>query len=517
MRARSTVAAEAIELLRGGRPGGVWLGLRLPEGRCVAPGRALRGFEWVAGDERTDFEAWASAGPAEGACGPRCVVVSAALRWEERDCQAPADGFLCEFSYPRGSCAPLAPPPATDVHYTTPFGARDADLSAFPPGTTARLPGLDGATLVCQERANGSWGWAADAPGAWPCQLERGGCEGRCQEDERGRPFCTCPDGGAALGPDGRACLSPCARLRCQHHCAPLADGAVCLCQEGYQLDADGRSCADIEDCQARPGPCEQECINTDGGFHCRCFAGYTLVESRCTKNENLCFFASCQQGCVVTNGTFRCTCEDGFTPDPDDPRRCIRVCDRPECSAQCDPHTGDHCFCPDGYIIQEHDNGTKVCTDIDECEEGYCDGECRNLFGGYECLSTGPPLAGTSLVPDEGSGEVAIYSTPTPPVLTSVPPKGGRSPGTLVAIIVSTVLSFVVLAAVVYCFLTKLGPCRTKKDDKCWQLENEVGLEPVGPGSTSYKQKLSILGNSGKQFLSTVNLFRILTVKERA
>nr|XP_056718485.1 thrombomodulin [Euleptes europaea] len=487
LRAASTVEAEAAAVLRGGRAGGVWLGLRLPEGRCAQARRGpLRGFQWAAGDERSDYEAWAGGGPAEGACGPRCALVGAALRWEERACEAPADGFLCEYTYPDGTCAPLAA--AAAARYATPFGARDGDLSALPPGTTARLPGLP-LRLVCRARPDGAPpAWAAAAPGAWPCRLAGGGCEGRCREDAQGRPSCTCPEG-AALGADGRSCLSPCARLRCQHQCAPHGPRAVCLCHEGYRLGADGRSCRDVDDCLAQPGPCEQRCVNTAGGFLCRCFAGYTLVDGRCTKNEHLCFYSSCQQDCLVENGTLRCACFEGFAPDPGDPRRCLRFCNRSRCPAQCDPHTGDSCYCPDGYIIEEHEDGAKVCTDIDECDEGYCDGDCRNLFGGYECVSGGPGPA--SQRPDfEGSGDATLFSTQRP-LPTSVPPRGGRSPGTLVAIVVSTVLSFVALAAVVYCFLKKLDPPQTKVDYKCQQLETEVVMEPVGPQSTSYKQKM--------------------------
>ncbi|XP_054841692.1 thrombomodulin [Eublepharis macularius] len=490
MRARSTVAAEAIELLRRGRAGGVWLGLRLPEGRCVEPGRALRGFQWVAGDERTDYEAWAGGWPAAGGCGPRCVVVNAALRWEDRACQAAATGFLCEYSYPGGTCGPLALPPGTAASYTTPFGVRDGDLSAFPPGTTAEVPGLD-APLECQARANGSAGWGAAAPGAWHCQLERGGCEGQCQEDELGRPFCTCSEG-TALRPDGRGCLSPCAELRCQHQCVPQGDHGLCMCQEGYELDADGRSCLDVDDCAAHPGPCEQECLNTAGGFRCRCFAGYTLVDGRCLRNEALCFHLSCQHECVVVDGTSRCACFEGFAPDPKDPQLCVRFCNSSECPAQCDPHTPKSCYCPEGYIIHENEDGAKICRDINECEEGYCDWACRNWFGGYECFCPpGQRCEGATTGPlDEGSGDETLRPTQTP-VITSGPPRDRRSPGTLVAIIVSTALSLVALAAVVWCFLKKPCVSRTRMDYKCQQLQTEVVMGQVRQESASYKQKM--------------------------
>ncbi|XP_060109961.1 thrombomodulin [Heteronotia binoei] len=483
--ARSTVAAEAAELLLRGRAGGAWLGLRLREGRCVEAGAALRGFQWEAGDERTDYAAWAGGGPAEGTCGPRCVAVSGELRWEERACHAAAAGFLCEYSYPAGAmCAPLALP----ARYGTPFGARDADLPAFPPATRAHVPGLE-LSLQCRRGA-----WDADKPGAWPCQLEGGGCEWRCREEDdeggRRRPLCTCPEG-AALGPDGRRCLSPCARLRCEHLCQPQGERALCMCEEGYRLGADGRSCNDVDDCRDTPGLCSQQCVNTAGGFRCQCFAGYTLVEGSCLKTASLCFHAGCEQDCAVVDGAARCACFEGFAPQPKDPRRCVRACNRSECPAQCDPHTGDTCYCPDGYIIQEYDDGRKVCTDIDECEEGYCAGECRNRFGGYECSTQRPDTDSASQRPDyDGSGEVSLYSTATP-VLTSAPPRVSHGPGILVAVILSTALSFGALAAVVYCLLKRLRASPTRKDYKCQQLETEVGMRQVRPESPSCKQKM--------------------------
>ncbi|XP_077166909.1 complement component C1q receptor [Paroedura picta] len=493
MWALSSVEAEAIDLLRRGRAGGVWLGLRLAAGRCVEASRPLRGFQWEAGDERTNYEAWARGGPAEDTCGPRCVVVSGELRWEERACEAAAAGFLCEYSYAGGPCAPLALPPGAAARYATPFGARDADLSAFPPATRAEVPGLRVA-LECRQRADGSWGWAAvgdAAPGAWACQLEGGGCEGACREDGHGRPRCTCPDG-AVLGPDGRRCLSPCAALQCEHLCQPHGERALCMCEEGYRLGADGRSCADIDDCRAEPGPCSQQCVNTPGGFRCQCFPDYTLAGGSCIKTANLCFQANCQQECVVVNGTSLCTCFQGFVPHPKDPQQCVKGCNRTECPAQCDPHTGDSCYCPDGYILQEFEDGTKVCTDIDECSEGYCDGPCRNLHGSYECATGRPDVGGTWWpTPDsEGSGDLTQASTALP-ILTPVPPSVSRSPGTLVAVIVSTVLSLVALAAVAYCLLTRLGALRTRTDYKCQQLETEVGLEQVRSESSACKQKM--------------------------
>uniref|UniRef100_A0ABM5GA62 Thrombomodulin n=1 Tax=Pogona vitticeps TaxID=103695 RepID=A0ABM5GA62_9SAUR len=441
MTVRSTVEAEAIALLLRGRAGSAWLGLRLPEGSCVQPAKQLRGFQWVAGDERTDYAAWASNGTnatsEAPACGPRCVVVTRELRWRERACDTAADGFLCEYSYPEGTCARLSPPPPdTAAAYLLPFGARETDLAALPPGTTADLPGL-GVSLECQTRADGSAGWGRAAPGAWDCRLANGGCEGQCGRDSRGRPSCTCPEGRALREEDGRSCSAPCAGPGCPLPCLPQDDAGACVCMEGYEPDAGGRGCRDVDDCQAEPGPCEQQCVNTEGGFECRCFAGFELVEGRCLEDQQRCFDLACQHDCTRVEGRFRCTCYEGFVPDRRKPHECVLFCNQSQCPALCDPHTGESCDCPEGFVLDTK-NGTTVCTDIDECGSGYCgDLKCVNTPGSYICSC---PDGKFCLEEEESSGETE------PTVLPAASPKYGLSRGMLVGIAVSVTVVVVLL-----------------------------------------------------------------------
>lgn len=48
-----------------------------------------------------------------------------------------------------------------------------------------------------------------------------------------------------------------------------------CDCNQGYKLLADGKACADIDECLEKPGACSQHCSNTPGGFYCKCDERY--------------------------------------------------------------------------------------------------------------------------------------------------------------------------------------------------------------------------------------------------
>ncbi|XP_042321972.1 thrombomodulin [Sceloporus undulatus] len=510
MSVRSTVAAEAIALLfqRGSAAGRAWLGLRLPEGSCREAGKRLRGFQWVSGEERSDYAAWADSVGAEEdpLCGgaPLCVVVTPGLLWEEQRCQSPAEGFLCEYSYPGGTCGPLNPGPAASeqeeeeemlVVYRTPFGARESDLLALPPGSSALLPNL-GLSLECRPQPEGSPKWASASRGAWDCRLENGGCQGHCHSGgEQGQPYCSCPEGSALLEEDRRGCGSPCALLGCEHHCVPegpSSSSASCMCWEGFALAEDGRRCLDVDDCQAEPGPCEQECLNTEGGFRCLCFPGFEEVEGKCQAVPNWgCFDLGCQQDCAVVGGSPRCLCFEGYAPDPEKPQQCLMVCNQSQCPPRCDPHTGHDCHCPNGFILDVRDDDSKVCEDISECDSGYCgELECVNTPGSYYCLCpNGHFVQDAKLCEEpegdiEGSGEIDL--DPRSPVATLVPPKEGSRRGMLVGTIVSATLMGVVLVAILGYLVKKHRSAQSRKGGTCQQPESGVVLQHVSSNSAS-------------------------------
>ncbi|XP_017055600.1 putative vitellogenin receptor [Drosophila ficusphila] len=76
------------------------------------------------------------------------------------------------------------------------------------------------------------------------------------------------------------ACRSAAGRQVCQHKCRATPAGAVCSCFDGYRLDADQRSCSDIDECQEQQ-PCAQLCENTLGGYQCQCHADFMLRQDR--------------------------------------------------------------------------------------------------------------------------------------------------------------------------------------------------------------------------------------------
>lgn len=69
--------------------------------------------------------------------------------------------------------------------------------------------------------------------------------------------------------------IDPCADMECDHLCIKDdSDTAVCGCHLGYELDQDGKTCNDIDEC-ADPtlNLCDVNatCSNLDGGYTCIC------------------------------------------------------------------------------------------------------------------------------------------------------------------------------------------------------------------------------------------------------
>ena len=61
----------------------------------------------------------------------------------------------------------------------------------------------------------------------------------------------------------------------CAHTCTPLPDVTrQCGCYHGFQLDSNGRTCRDINEC-ANPNTCSQVCHNLKGTYTCSCLVGF--------------------------------------------------------------------------------------------------------------------------------------------------------------------------------------------------------------------------------------------------
>ena len=98
--------------------------------------------------------------------------------------------------------------------------------------------------------------------------------------------------------------------------------GYECSCGEKFELDKDGRTCVDFNECNYRDANnCseKEECKNIKGGYECTCKEGYEKVKNKCEDIDE-CHpeFHKCDLNAKCTNneGGFRCTCNEYYTGD---------------------------------------------------------------------------------------------------------------------------------------------------------------------------------------------------------
>jgi hypothetical protein len=92
-----------------------------------------------------------------------------------------------------------------------------------------------------------------------------------------------CLDGDDEDGGENGKCSTACKGdpKPCEGNCKETPKGAVCSCDEGFQL-INGKNCEDIDECQTM-NPCSQKCTNTNGSFRCSCFDRFILGTDRTT------------------------------------------------------------------------------------------------------------------------------------------------------------------------------------------------------------------------------------------
>ncbi|XP_057299879.1 low-density lipoprotein receptor-related protein 8-like [Hydractinia symbiolongicarpus] len=76
----------------------------------------------------------------------------------------------------------------------------------------------------------------------------------------------------------------------CAHQCEDLLTGYKCHCNPGFELEADGHSCKDVDECRIL-GTCSQLCTNKKGSYKCSCLPGYQLEGKRHCKALGFSFF----------------------------------------------------------------------------------------------------------------------------------------------------------------------------------------------------------------------------------
>ncbi|KAK2890439.1 thrombomodulin-like [Channa argus] len=478
MTVRSTVSHDSLSMLLGTVAGRFWIGLHRPTG-CPDAGAALRGFQWVTKDNVSDFFNWMPS--LNGSCSsPRCVSVSKAndFKWTLEPCGEQAAGFLCEYGFSE-PCTGLEFAQAKSVTYMTPMGF-GGELLSYPPGSIA-VTKPSGVKHVCESE---HW-----LQGPWSCEIDKGGCEHKCVVNSKKVPSCSCPPG-QTVNPLNKvncemATDDPCVALRCQHDCEQDGESHACVCDLGFILAEDNRTCNDLDECKDKrqcPGA-NFECNNTIGSFLCICKDGFQMLGTRCMDVDE-CVSAPCEHICTNSPGGYKCSCFAGSKVDPMSPSQCMLHCDKEECPAECDPNDDSQCNCPKGYISEERDEGV-FCLDIDECESNYCDQGCLNTYGGYVCSCySGYTLSGKSECVKDDSGNATAPNTTAPNTTTrptsttttaagppTKPPMRGSgvSMGALVGIIVSTAFLIVLAVFLIYCILSHRG----KKGGEAHGLEH--------------------------------------------
>ncbi|NXJ94427.1 FBLN5 protein, partial [Corythaixoides concolor] len=108
----------------------------------------------------------------------------------------------------------------------------------------------------------------------------------------------------------------------CTQTCVNTYGSFLCRCEPGYELEADGVNCSDMDECSFSEFLCQHECVNGPGSYYCICPSGYNLLDdSRSCQDINECenrnFTCTPQQTCFNIPGEYKCLdpvrCEDPY------------------------------------------------------------------------------------------------------------------------------------------------------------------------------------------------------------
>ncbi|CAH8488553.1 unnamed protein product [Schistosoma margrebowiei] len=241
------------------------------------------------------------------------------------------------------------------------------------------------------------------------CKTGAHNCSQRCI-NTYGSFSCECYEGYESQSGDGLNCKSKCSE-RCMSNKGKCDATGKCLCRRGFT----GLDCSeDINECELKPKPCVQGCVNTYGSYYCTCDKGYhqdhkghclpnkcspecVHGQGECTSNGKcLCNPGfrglscetdvdecaegkhNCQQECINTPGSFKCSCHSGYKISTVNSSKCEPI----SCPSQCSLIDGEcYCECKFGHF------GLNCKQTVDSCAIKPCDQICEDLGDGkYIC-----------------------------------------------------------------------------------------------------------------------------------
>ncbi|XP_074649544.1 uncharacterized protein LOC141904781 [Tubulanus polymorphus] len=205
------------------------------------------------------------------------------------------------------------------------------------------------------------------------CEITRlNNCSQQCNNVVGGFN-CSCYQG-FDLGADNRTCIvkdgSKCTNAsKCNQDCYKQGGADTCTCRSGYML-MNGSVCVDINECNDTTHKCSQICHNSDGGYTCSCRTGFKMeADKRSCSNIDECSLTPypCAAGdlsvCTDTDGSYACQCKPGYQGDGkscQDVDECQTGTNCPA-KATCINKPGHFtCKCPAGYQVQGF-----ACTEI--------------------------------------------------------------------------------------------------------------------------------------------------------
>ncbi|CAH1253081.1 VWDE [Branchiostoma lanceolatum] len=213
---------------------------------------------------------------------------------------------------------------------------------------------------------------------------------------------CTCADGFVSIA-DECIDVDECALGldECTHSCTNTNGSYTCMCPAGYELNSDGRTCNDNNECDSSPCRNGGECQDGVNHYICSCARGWT--GTHCEEDIDECMLTNhgCHE-CMNTPGSYACSCTDGYAVGTggtscQDVNECLL--DNDVCSYVCiNTEGGYYCICPPGYMpetdecyLQPSDPPMHLSTAISEdCRSTPCTvehQECVENGGTYSCL----------------------------------------------------------------------------------------------------------------------------------